>query len=634
MEYFEQLGELLRIERDEDLRSYLIQTETSPVAERRLNGLSWYPIAIRGTEMSRGDYLTVEIERTTHQDLSYQFRFGSSVSLFSNFDPNQDRIEGTVTYLNGNKLKMTLRTDELPDWCDTGKLGIDLLFDNNSYDEMQHALKQAATRFKESQPEDDLISVLTGQRNPTFAGTSPSCSITGLNTKQITALDKIIQATDLAIVHGPPGTGKTTTLIHAIKELIRQEKQILVVAPSNTAVDLLSERLASEGLNVLRIGNPARVSDTLLSLTLDHRISNHHDMRDVKTLRKRAVEFRNMAHKYKRNYGRAEQEQRKALFNEAHKLMKEVSNTEQYITDQIIAQAQIITATLVGANHYTIRNCKFKTVVIDEAGQALEPACWIPILKAKKVVLAGDHCQLPPTVKSKEASERGLTITLMEKLVARFPEAVVLLEEQYRMNEKIMGYPSAVFYNNKLRAASNVAKQTILHDHSPFMFIDTAGCGFDEKNEGTSITNSEEALFLLQHLTAYISDKSNNYLPEKFPSIGIISPYQQQVKILKELLRDNHELGKYAQNITVNTVDSFQGQERDIVYISLVRSNAERVIGFLADIRRANVAMTRARKKLVIIGDSTTLSRLPFYTNLIAYAEKQNAYHSAWEFLS
>ncbi|PSL46519.1 putative DNA helicase [Chitinophaga niastensis] len=633
MEYFKKLLDLLKTEREEDRKSYQQLTESSSVSERRANGLTWYPIAIRGSEMSRGDYLTVEIERTTHQDIPHQLRFGVSAVLFSNHDPKKDNIEGTISYQGGSRLKLTLRTDELPEWASDGKLGVDLLFDDNSYDEMQNALKLATT-LNDKPEEGRLIKILTGEKPPTFQTAIPSFASTTLNASQKTAVDKILAANDLAIVHGPPGTGKTTTLVQAIKALIKQDhKQILVVAPSNTAVDLLSEKLSEEGLNVLRVGNPARVSERLMSLTLDSKMAEHPSVKEIKRLKKQANEFRDMAHKYKRNFGKAERDQRKALFDEARKIIKEVGNTEQYIIDDLVAKAQVITATLVGANHYTVRNLKYQTIVIDEAGQALEPACWIPILKAQKVVLAGDHCQLSPTIKSDEAARKGLSTTLLEKCVAMHPEAVVLLEEQYRMHEIIMGYSSSIFYEDKLKAHASVAQHLLFSADTPLAFVDTAGCGFDEKTAGTSTTNPEEAAFLFKHLTQLVTELGAYYQPGDFPTIAVISPYKQQIQLLKEQLLHSPVLQPYGDKISVNTIDSFQGQERDIVYISMTRSNTENKIGFLSDIRRMNVAMTRARKKLVVIGDSGTLSQLGFYANFISYAENKNAYKSAWEFM-
>jgi len=633
MNYFRDLLELLKLEKEEDLHSFLKQTQVSPVTERRLNGLTWYPIAIRGTEISRGDYLTVEIERTTHQDVVHQFRFGMPVALFSNYAPQTDRVEGIVNFYGGNRMKITLRTDELPDWCDNGKLGVDLLFDSNSYQEMQNAVKKASVLIEDKEI-GHLARVLTGKAKPQFAELVNTSAISKLNKVQQLAVDKIVKAQDLAIVHGPPGTGKTTTLVEAVKALIKSgEKQILIVAPSNTAVDLLSTKIAAEGLNVLRIGNPARVSIELLSLTLDHKIADHPERKQLKELKRRASEFKNMAHKYKRNFGKAEREQRNALLDESRKLMKDAGRIEEGITENLIEKAQVITATLVGANHYTIRDLKFNTVIIDEAGQALEPACWIPLLKAKKVVFAGDHCQLPPTIKSSVAARNGLSTTLFEKCVSLHPESVVLLEEQYRMNQVIMGYSSNVFYGDKLRAHASVANELLLSNDLPLEFIDTAGCGFNEKQEGTSLSNAEEAEFLLKHLSKYIVEFQQQYNQTNFPTIAIISPYKTQVHVLRDLISQSEELKEIIHKISVNTIDSFQGQERDIVYISLTRSNNERNIGFLSDIRRMNVAITRAKKKLVVIGDGATISSSEFYGGLIQYAENVGMYKSAWEFV-
>ncbi|HEV7380145.1 MAG TPA: AAA domain-containing protein [Dyadobacter sp.] len=633
MEYFKKLQELLKIEREEDKQSYIKLTETTSVSQRRAAGLSWYPIAIRGSEMSRGDYLTVEVERTTHTDLSHQLRFGVPAVLFSNHDPKKDRVEGTVTHQSGNRLKITLKTEELPDWSRDGKLGIDLLFDDNSYDEMQSALK-TASQSAESGELGRLIRVLTGVDEPTFNDQLVIQPITTLNESQQLAVKKILSANEVAVVHGPPGTGKTTTLVQAVKALLAQDHQkILVVAPSNTAVDLLSEKLSEAGVNVLRVGNPARVSERLNDLTLDARMSGHVRMKEIKNLKKQANEYKNMAHKYKRQFGKSEREQRKALFDEAHRIMKEVTNSEQYIIDDVVARAQVITATPVGANHYTVRNVKYHTVVIDEAGQALEPACWIPILKGQKLVLAGDHFQLSPTIKSEEAARNGLADTLLEKNAELHPEAVVLLEEQYRMHEAIMGFSSHEFYGDRLRAHESVKSRLLFPGDLPVTYIDTAGCGFDEQLDGTSSTNPEEAAFVFRHFSQLVTDlETQGYTDKNFPTAAIISPYKQQIAVLADQLKNASHLQTYNAFISVNTIDSFQGQERDIVYISMTRSNAEGVIGFLSDIRRMNVAMTRARKKLVVVGDSATLSVLPFYSSFVTYAEELGGYKSAWEF--
>jgi len=643
MDYFKDLTHLLKTEQAEDRRAYQELTESTTVAQRRDAGLAWFPIAIRDTELGRGDYLTVEVERTTNTELPHQLRFGASAALFSNHDAANDRVEGTISFQGGNRLKLALRTDELPDWSRNGKLGIDLLFDDNSYTEMFAGLRQAGALESKAE-EGRLVRVVSGQQAPRFesgagdgadhgSGTEAMRQLASsrLNPSQQAAVEKILAAQDLAIVHGPPGTGKTTTLVQAIRALVQRDKgPVLVCAPSNTAVDLLSERLSDTGLNVLRVGNPAKVSEQLQSLTLDSRMADHPMIKEIKKMKKKAAEFRDMAHKYKRSFGPAEREQRKALFNEAHAILKEVERTEQYIIDDILSRAQVVTATLVGANHYTVRGLRYTTAVIDEAGQALEPACWIPVLKAQRLVLAGDHCQLPPTIKSDDS---GLEVTLLEKLVKKYPEAVVLLEEQYRMHEQIMSYSSNTFYEGRLRAHATVAGHTLFEGAGPLNFIDTAGCGYDERIEGKGITNPEEAAFLVRHVTQLVNELAGHYSVGDFPTLAIISPYRNQVRLLQDLVAQSTALKPYAAKITVNTIDSFQGQERDIVYIGMTRSNADSRVGFLSEIRRMNVAMTRARKRLVVIGDSATLSRLPFYAGFISYAEGHGAYQSAWEFV-
>ncbi len=632
MEYFRALQEWLNLEQAEDLRQYQLLSDRTALSVRRQHGISWYPIAIRGTEPAPGDYLNVELERTTNHDDAHQFKFGAAVALFSNHNP-EERLEGTITNVSGNRCKINFRVEVLPEWSRNGKLGIDLLFDSNSYNEMERALKAAheAVNGRKATLEN-LPAVLTGLRKPVFNNNIADGQYASLNEGQQNAVDQILSADDLAIVHGPPGTGKTTTLVAAVKALINQEKQqILVVAASNTAVDLLTEKLAEAGLQVLRVGNPARVNRRLMNLTMDSQLEAHPEHKNIKGLRKQAAALKDMAHKYKRHFGRAEQEQRKALFNEARKIMKEVENHESYLSDQIINNADVITATLVGSNHYAIRQLRYRTLVIDEAGQALEPACWIPILKARKLIMAGDHCQLPPTIKSQEAARKGLSLTLMEKLTALYPEAVTMLEEQYRMHEQIMNFSAQEFYGGRLKAHERVATAKLLSDDHPFTFIDTAGCGFEEQQEESSISNPEEGLFTIKYIKQYLEILDLNRVHS--PSIGLIAPYQEQIKFLSIAAAEDPTLSTEDVYLTINTIDSFQGQERDVIVISLTRCNQDRNIGFLADVRRMNVAITRARKKLIIIGDSSTLSVHPFYLNLIAYAEQHGSYESAWSYM-
>lgn len=632
MDYFKKLALLLKQEREEDKKSFDLLTQNSSVQDRRANGYCWYPVAIRDTELGKGDYLMVQFERTTHTEIPSAFRFGGAATLFSNHDPKKDRLEGIISHTSGNTLKISFRTEDLPDWADDGKLGIDLAFDDNSYEEMRKAL-HLADAIKEKREDGRLIRILTLQETPDWHRDIPDFQSKDLNESQVAAVRKILQAENLAIVHGPPGTGKTTTLVQAVKALSQLEKgPVLVVAASNAAVDLLSEKIASAGLAVLRIGNPVRVSEHLQSLTLDDKLSLHPRMKDIRKMKKQADEYRSMAHKYKRSFGRAEWEQRKALFKEAKLIMQEVDDTLQYMTRDTIDRAQVITATLVGAAHSSIEKLRYHTIVLDEATQALEPAAWIPILKGKKLVLAGDHHQLAPTVKSAEAAANGLTTTLFEKLVKAYPETVTMLQVQYRMNSAIMEFSNQEFYKNQLVASAEVANRLIMPDDCPFLFIDTAGCGFEEKQVGTSTSNPEEAAFLVKQFTQYwltIKETRHNLEPL---SVGIIAPYKIQLEAIQEAFKDAGGLPTDAKN-SINTVDSFQGQERDIIYISMTRSNNDNRIGFLSEIRRMNVAMTRAKMKLVIIGDSSTLAQHAFYARLIELAEKRNAYKSAWEFL-
>lgn len=623
----------MQVEKEEDRRTYEQLTAKLPVSERRELGLTWYPIAIKDTEIGRGDYLTVEVERTTHQDLLHNLRFGMSAALFSNHDPKADRAEGVITHVSGNRLKISLRTDELPDWSRNGKLGVDAVFDDNSYAEMERALK-LAPELSEKKEEGRLVRILTGSVSPGFKEEKPLPAASRLNRVQQLAVRKILAANELAIVHGPPGTGKTTTLVEAIKCMQQQDREkILVVAPSNAAVDLLSEKLSEQGLNVVRVGNPARVSERLMALTLDQRIAAHGSAKEIKRLKKQAAEYREMAHKYKRSFGPAEREQRKALFAEARNISKAVEQTEQYIIDDVIGRAQVVAATLVGAAHYTVRSLQYGTVVIDEAGQAIEPACWVSILKGRRLVLAGDHHQLPPTIKSEEAAKGGLAVTLMEKVVALYPGAVVLLEEQYRMHEQIMGFSAQEFYGSRLTAHASVARHLLFEGDQPLQFIDTAGCGYEELQEGTSLSNPEEAAFVVRQLGRLVDQLRPLYATGRFPTIAVIAPYRHQVEVLKDVVAQHPDLQDVLPFLSVNTIDSFQGQERDAVFISLTRSNADSAVGFLSEIRRMNVAMTRARKKLVVVGDSATLSSFPFYEDFIRYAQDRDAYITAWELM-
>ncbi|WP_090609481.1 AAA domain-containing protein [Parapedobacter koreensis] len=631
MKYFNELATLLDQEQAFDKAQHEALLLQRSVQERIALGMTWLPIAITNSELGRGDYLTITVNKTNHPEEGHQFRFGMPVSLFSNHNPQQDRLHGVIAFASRDTMRISLRVDELPAWSRGGRLGVDLLFDENSYKEMHRALDEASLALTDKK-QGNLIRQLLGETDVRESPPNPAYENDSLNASQNKAIAHILGENPLSILHGPPGTGKTTTLIYAVQALLKQRpQQLLIVAPSNTAVDVLTERLDAVGVSVVRIGNPVKVSDHLQELTLDARVDNHASHKTIKTLEKQARAYLDMAHKYKRNFGKAERDQRKALFDEARKIRKEIDQMLDYIVQDVLAKAQVITATLVGANHYTIRDRRYQTVIIDEAAQALEPACWIPILKADRVVLAGDHCQLPPTVKSSHQTTGGLYHTLFEKLVARHPIHVSLLDVQYRMNAQIMKYPSLAFYADHLQAAPTVAHWTLRGDDSPILFIDTAGGGFEETVVDHAISNEEEARFLRNHLASFVTSLNMPLTDPAFPSIGIITPYRAQSLYLRELIAQDDRLQPYTKQLQVNTIDSFQGQEKDVIYISLTRSNAKQEIGFLADTRRMNVAMTRARKKLIVIGDSSTMGHHDFYGGFLDYIDSLAKHRSVWE---
>ncbi|HET9788022.1 MAG TPA: AAA domain-containing protein, partial [Pyrinomonadaceae bacterium] len=414
---------------------------------------------------------------------------------------------------------------------------------------------------------------------------------------------------------------------------IKDEKQVLVCAPSNAAVDLLVDKLSEQGLQALRIGHPARVTEQSLSKTLDHRISAHANYKELRNLRKRMEQVRSAALKYKRKFGYHEKEQRRLMMQEVKVLKADADLLEFYIINDLLQSMDAICCTLVGASHPVLRGKKFKTVFIDEAGQSLEPASWIPLLRSHRVIFAGDHQQLPPTIKSLEAARAGLSRTLFEKGIEKQPGQVSMLQVQYRMHEKIMEFSSRYFYDDKLIAHDSVRHRLLRPDQSPVTFIDTAGCGYQEKQDPETLSrmNSEEASLVMQQVERLIEDIGpDNWIEEQI-TMGIITPYSAQVDQLHKLAEASAVLEPLHRLITINTVDAFQGQERDVIVISFVRSNDKGEVGFLADIRRTNVAMTRARKKLIMIGDSATLSSHPFYLEMLDFVQKEGFYTSAFE---
>jgi ATP-dependent RNA/DNA helicase IGHMBP2 len=624
IEELKKLRKILQKERQEDYEQHKKIIYETPLLERTKSGYTWYPVKIIQKGIGYGEQIYVDLERVANLDVESQFQSGKKAALFCNYQ-NQEkqlRVEGVVVNISKDCLRIFLNCDDFPNWINQGKLGIDLLFDDTTYKEMDDTLKNVIDADRNRLAL--LREILLGKEKPFFSLLEPKFYFSHLNASQNLAVNKVLSALDVAVIHGPPGTGKTTTLIHAIKKIVESENQVLVTAPSNVAVDVLVERLAEEKLSVVRLGHPARVNENLLRLTIDSKLCNHPNFPEIKALKKRSEEFKTLALKYKRNYGKAEALQRKQLLEESKILKNEAEKLEDYTVNSIIENAQIIATTLVGANSVFLKNKMFKTVIIDEAAQALEPACWIPICKAQRVIMAGDHQQLPPTIKSKEAEKEGLAETLFEKIIKR-THASVLLDEQYRMNQDIMGFSSIKFYNGLLKAHASVANIR-LGKEQPLEFWDTAGCGFEEETYLTSLFNVGEANILFVHLERLLTTYQD-------VQVGIICPYKAQVNYIKEKIEENEILKNHKRMLDVHTVDGFQGQERDVIYVSMVRSNKTGEIGFLADFRRMNVALTRAKKKLVIIGDSSTLGKHTFYDELISYCESKNAYFTAWELI-
>lgn len=633
VERLKHVKQLLKTERDEDYRLYQELFLRVNLEQRKKNGVTWYPVKINNEELGSGDMLHLEIERTSQIDKPHQFSSGKNVSLFSNQNNENFEITGTIKSVSKNSLKLIIHADELPDWCYDGKLGLNIQFDDNSYTEMQKALDEVIGAKNNRVAE--LREMIEGDQPISFEKINEDILIPQLNLSQNRAVRHVLSVNDIGVVHGPPGTGKTTSLVQAIRLTLQEENQVLVCAPTNSAVDLLTEKLVELGINVLRLGHPARMAEELLSSSMDGKISSSPYYKDIRNLRRNAEEYFRMAGKYKRVFGKEEAQQRTAYYTEAKNCIKEARLLEDFIVDELFKTSQVICCTPVTSTHRGLQRERFNTLFFDEASQALEPLVWIPLLKCKRLILCGDHFQLPPVVKSLEAKKAGLDRTILDKCI-ELKEAVVLLNRQYRMHSAIMGFSNAFFYNNELIADETVSTQVLVNDDSylskSIEFIDTAGCSFDEiqNPETLSHFNPEEGKLLFKHLQQLLADYApHDELPDL--SIGIISPYKEQREWLKENL-SHVDLNKTKlESLSVKTIDGFQGEERDVIYISLVRSNDKHEIGFLNDLRRMNVAITRARKKLVVLGDSATIGSSRFYELFLEYCEKNGLYRTAWE---
>ncbi len=662
----------MQLEQKEDQAQFKLKNASASIKERRRRGLTWYPVTITQEDIGFGGKVVLELERPAHRQDLHLFQVGKNACVFSNAPgysgthsaSDRPMLSVVVTRVRRNKLVLATTKEALPDWVINGNnpngstqngstqngstLGIDLTFDEVSYREMHQALNDVIGAHGNRLAE--LRDVLLGARQASYREPQADDLFypSALNDSQLVAVRHVISAQDVAIIHGPPGTGKTTTLVQAILETIRRERRVLVCAPSNTAVDLLTEKLAERGVNVIRMGNPSRVSELLLKHTLDAGVMAHPSYAKMHAMRQTAEQHRDTASELAkegvRNFGFEGRQHRQQLREEARTLRQAADDLERFMTEDVLESVQVITCTLVGASHRHMRHLSFETVFIDEAAQALEPGCWIPIAKGQRVVLAGDHHQLPPTVKSEQAAREGLRETLFEKCIQRQPNTARMLTTQYRMHELIMGFSSEKFYGGQLvphasvRHAGLEAYDLRFAPDLPVEFIDTAGCAYPEVAipESRSTANPEEAHLLLERLAQLLTpyDAAEHDGQQHTPlSIGVIAPYRAQINYLKDAIEDSEVLNGLLlqRRLSVGTVDSFQGQERDIIAITLTRSNPQGEIGFLSDIRRMNVGMTRARRKLLLVGDSSTLCRHPFFGELLAYVKGVGGYRTMGE---
>ena len=640
---------LLEIEYYTEKEAFRRQTETMGLQRKIKRGDAWFPLRVGKSYYNSLNQLAIEVHRETTSeddtDIEHNFEFGKPVVFFKmdeslNAKTNKPssfishpsskityyNFTGTVSYVDGDRMVVTVPDSapllELQN--SEAQIGVQLFFDETSYRTMFDALDRVM-RAKNGRLAYLRDLFYTKQKPQTYS--FAPMQFPWLNPTQERAVNEVLRAKDLMVVHGPPGTGKTTTLVEAIFETLHHESQVLVCAQSNMAVDWISEKLVDRGVNVLRIGNPTRVNDKMLSFTYERRFEAHPDYEMLWAIRKAIRDLRTHKKRGSENW-----------HQKMDRLKSRATELEIRINAQLFGEARVIACTLVGSANRLLEGQKFNTLFIDEAAQALEAACWIPIRRVGRVVLAGDHCQLPPTVKSLAALKAGLGRTLMERLVENHPEAVALLQVQYRMNEEIMRFSSDWFYGGRVQSAPQIKHRGILDYDIPMEWRtlpDPSFGGEGMKDEGIIASNKgeefvgetfgrinkAEAELTMQTLRDYFTKIGKTRILEEQIDVGIISPYRAQVQHLRHLLKRDPFFKPFRHLLTVNTVDGFQGQERDVILISLVRSNDEGQIGFLRDLRRMNVAITRARMKLIILGDPHTMTRHPFYRKLYEYVE-------------
>lgn len=615
MQDLQQQSAMLQKEYEYEKELYRQQTREAGIPKRIQQGVCWFPVKLGADRYNSLNQLTVEVTRTETEETEHSFEYGCPVCFFRISADRQIRyfnFSAVISYVQDNKMVVVLPGPQvLPELVVTGELGVQLYFDDTSYKTMFAALREVAEA--KGNRTARLREVLLGKAPALRRETGP-VRFPWLNASQEKAVKQVLCAKEVAVVHGPPGTGKTTTLVEAVYETLHRENQVMVSAQSNTAVDWIAEKLVDRGIPVLRIGNPTRVNDKMLAFTYERRFEAHSDYPELWQIRKTIREMTGRLRKSGR-------EDRERLHNQLTKLRVRATGLEIRIDTELFTEARVIACTLVGAASRVLERKRFSSLFIDEAAQAIEAACWIAISRADRVILAGDHCQLPPTIKCIEAARGGLGRTLLEKVVLHKPETVSLLKIQYRMHEDIMRFPSRWFYHDELEAAPEVKYRGILDFDTPVSWIDTSELDLQEKAvaEGTGRLNTGEAELLVRELKNYMERIGIRRILEEHIDFGVISPYRAQVHYLRHLLKKEPFFRPCRRLITVHTVDGFQGQERDVIMISLVRANEKGQIGFLRDLRRMNVAITRARMKLLILGEAVTLTRHPFYRELYEY---------------
>ena len=601
---------LLQLEYDHERAEFQCLTETMGIGRKVKRGDCWFPLKVGRNYYNSLNQLVVEVYRSEDSDVEHNFEYGRQVMFFAQSgldDITYFGFTGTVSYAEADRMVIVMPDQQsISQLLNMDAVGVQLSFDETTYKLMIEALSRVINA------KDNRLAYL----RDTFYNKSNVDKFTfepmrfpWLNATQERAVNEVLWAKDVAIVHGPPGTGKTTTLVEAIYETLRRESQVLVCAQSNMAVDWISERLMDRGVDVLRVGNPTRVNDKMLSQTYERRFEDHPDYPQLWSLRKTIREMRSNGRKTE------------SYHQKMDRLKNRTMELELRIHNDLFAQARVISCTLAGSASRVLEGMKFATLFIDEAAQALEAACWIAIRKASRVILAGDHQQLPPTVKSIEALKGGLGKTLMERIVETNPQVVTLLKVQYRMNDEIMRFSSNWFYNGQVESAPDVKYRGILDYDNAIMWIDTSKLDGREEFVGESYgrINRSEAQLTLKTLEEFFEKVGKHRVIDERIDVGIISPYRAQVQYLRRLIKQSEYFKPLRSLISVNTVDGFQGQERDIILISLVRDNDDGQIGFLRDLRRMNVAITRARMKLIILGNVATMTRHPFYKKLHEY---------------